>query len=319
MVCSMVNKALHRWLCWLLCALLLCCSLSSLGQESPNKPPMVVRYHKTESLADLTAFHFALIKAAMDITQPEFGDYVIRPYGLAPTAKRQALLLTEGKLLNMQWASPGTPISHAEVIEVPFDFLQSVLGYRVCLINKNVRLNLADSYNAESLRKIRVGQGYDWTDVEIYRHNQIPIFVYPGLENLIPALGLNRIDCLALGANEVEFKYEELKTKYPFLKVDPSVILYYHFPVYFYVSKKHPEIANRMTLGLDKLKKSGAYDELFNRYYAQYLAPLNLPQRKIICLTNPYVNTPNQCSTEIELPHIQGVETTPPVSSTPAL
>lgn len=285
----------------------LSCSLSSYGQEDSSKPPMVVRYHKTESLADLTAFHFALVKAVMEITKPEFGDYLIKPYGLAPTAKRQAILLSEGKLLNLQWASPGTPISQAEVIQIPVDFLQGILGYRVCLINSKIRVNLADASKIEGLRKTRIGQGYDWTDVEIYRHNQIPIFVYPGLENLIPALGLNRIDCLALGANEVQYKYEDLKAKYPFLKIDPSLILYYHFPVYFYVSKKHPELAKRMQLGLTKLQASGEYDKLFSQFYAQYLTPLHLESRKIVCLVNPYLRTPNQCTTPVEIPNIHGI------------
>lgn len=290
---------------WLLAALFsLCCSLPTYGAA---ESPMVVRYHKTESLADLTAFHFELIKSALEITKPEFGDYVIKPYGLAPTAKRQAILLTEGRLLNLQWASPGTPISQAEVIQIPFDFLQGILGYRVCLINNKVRVNLADAGSLEGLKKIHVGQGYDWTDVEIYRHNQIPIFVYPGLDNLLPALGLNRIDCLALGANEVQFKYENLKTKFPFLKVDPSLILYYQFPVHFYVSKKHPELATRLQTGLEKLRVSGEYDKLFNKFYAQYLTPLHLEKRKIVCLVNPYLRAPNQCSTPIELPKLEGI------------
>lgn len=274
-------------------------------EETSSEPPMQVRYHKTESLADLNAFHFALIQSALEITRPEFGDYVINPYGLAPTAKRQAMLLTEGKLLNLQWASPGTPISQAEVIQIPFDFLQGILGYRICLINSKSRVNLADVGNLEGLRKIRVGQGYDWTDVEVYRHNRIPIEVYPGLVNLIPALGLNRIDCLALGANEVQFKFEDLKGDYPFLKIDPSLILYYHFPIYFYVSKKHPELAERMILGLNKLQESGAYDVLFNKFFAQYLEPLHLHNRKIICLTNPYLRVPNQCSTPVQPPALK--------------
>jgi ABC-type amino acid transport substrate-binding protein len=302
----MSSKHALRLLCFLPLALLWY-SLPGHGLEPADKPPMVVRYHKTESLADLNAFHFALVNAALEITRPEFGDYVIEPYGLAPTAKRQAILLSEGTLLNLQWASPGTPISQADVVQIPFDFLQSILGYRICLINSKARVNLADSAHPGGLKKVRIGQGYDWTDVEVYRHNQIPIFVYPGLENLIPALGLNRIDCLALGANEVQFKYEDLKKKYPFLKVDPSLILYYHFPIHFYVSKKHPELAQRMTIGLDKLQKSGAYNELFNQHYAQYLAPLNLQNRKIICLVNPYLSTPNQCSTPIEVPQIKGL------------
>ena len=304
----MGNGALLRFFSLLV---LMSCHFSGYAMEDTSKPPMEVRYHRTESLADLNAFHFALIRSALEITRPEFGDYVIHPYGLAPTAKRQAMLLTEGKLLNLQWASPGTPISQAEVIQIPFDFLQGILGYRVCLINSRSRINLADAGNLEGLRKIRVGQGYDWTDVEIYRHNRIPIEVYPGLTNLIPALGLNRIDCLALGANEVQFKYEDLKAQYPFLKIDPSLILYYHFPVYFYVSKKHPALAERITLGLQKLQESGAYDTLFNEFYAQYLKPLHLHNRKIICLVNPYLRSPNQCAAPVEPPQFHNLDLQP--------
>lgn len=290
---------------------LLCCHQPGFAEEEAAESSMQVRFHKTESLADLTAFHFALVKAALEITRPEFGDYVINPYGLAPNAKRQAMLLTEGKLLNLQWASPGTPISQAEVIQIPFDFLQGTLGYRVCLINSHARVNLANINNPEGLREIRVGQGYDWVDAEMYRHNQVPVDLYPGLINLVRALGLNRIDCLALGVNEVQFKYEDLKAEYPFLKIDPSLILYYHFPVYFYVSKKHPLLAERMTLGLQKLQESGAYDVLFNEFYARYLKPLHLHDRKIICLVNPYLRSPNQCASPVEPPQLHNLDIQP--------
>lgn len=271
--------------------------------------PMVVRYHVTESLITLNSFQFDLIQAALDITRPEFGDYEIQPYKEAPNAKRQAILLTEGELLNVQWASPGTPIAHAEAIQIPFNFLQDMLGYRVCLLNGKAHTNLENFGTLNLLRDIRIGQGYDWLDINIYRHNDIPVRDYPGLKNLMPALSLNRIDCVALGINEVEFTFKEYKSDYDFLKVDSSLIFYYEYPIYFYVSKKHPKLAKRLGIGFEKIKKNGQYDQLFYSYYAKNIKLLQLHKRKIICLKNPYLDQADQCTTPVILPKIQGITT----------
>lgn len=275
---------------------------AELPSAASASSAMIVRYHDAGNTDKHNAFQFELIHQALEISRPEFGDYLIRPYSTAPTAKRQAILLGEGTLLNMQWASPGTPIAQGDVIQVPMDIMQGMMGFRVCVLNQHQLANFAAIKNLADLRKFTIGQGQDWTDKLIYAHNNIPLVEAPGLENLFPFLASGRVDCLALGIHEIGFKYRHEHAKYPQLSIEPNLLLYYDFPTYLYVSKREPLLAERMTLGLRKLQASGAYGKLFAQYFTQDIAPLHLHKRTIICLKSPYIPQESQCNSPIAPP-----------------
>lgn len=270
--------------------------------------PMIVSYHRSNANDTQNRYQFELIEQALEVTRAEFGDYLLRPYAGAPTAKRQAILISEGQLMNIQWASPGTPIAEAEVIAIPVNILRGLLGIRLCLINREQLPRFAEIQSLEDLRKIKIGQGQDWTDTLIYELNGIPLLESSGLQQLFPILASHRFDCLALGANEIQVKYIEQQAQYPNMVIEPELLLYYHFPTYFYVSERHPLLAARIEKGLQQLQESGAFDQLFWRYFADNLAPLNLSNRRTICLKSPYQPELNPCDSPVILPDL-----TPPV------
>lgn len=284
---------------FLLALLLAAGSCAGAGQ---NSAASVVRYHLTPDFEHHNQYQFDLVARALEVTRAEFGDYRIEPYGEAPTAKRQAILLSEGRLMNMQWASPGTPIAEANVITVPIDILQGMLGFRVCLINRARQAEFAAISKLSELRRIKVGQGLDWTDTLIYQHNKIPVLGANKLSYLFPMLASNRFDCLALGINEAAIKYAEEQNAFPQLAIERNLLIYYAFPTYIYVSKQTPQLAARLELGLVRLQQSGEFERRLSDYFGRHLAPLQLAQRKIICLQSPYLPQENQCRAPITLP-----------------
>jgi hypothetical protein len=268
--------------------------------------PMVVSYYNRGALDSRNFYKFDLIKAALEITRPDYGDYIIKPFVNEPTPKRQAQLIRSGTQLNLLWASPGTIISQSDVIPIPFDILQGLLGYRICLINKDAPLDISALTDAASLTQLSIGQGH-WTDVKIYQNNQLQPRLAPSFEALFDMLKAKRFQCLPLGTNEVVMIYDEKKAQYPSLALDSQLLIHYEFPIYFYISDKHPRLAERMALGLKKLRESGEFDELFMRYHAQALARLNLAKRKMICLRSPYSDKPDQCTQPPQLPQLPAV------------
>lgn len=197
--------------------------------------------------------------------------------------------------MNIQWASPGTPIAQAEVITIPVNILRGLLGFRLCLVNREQLPLFAGIQTVEDLRKIKIGQGQDWTDTLIYKINRVPLFESSGLEQLFPSLASQRFECIALGANEILVKYTERKATYPRMVIEPELLLYYHFPTYLFVSKHHPLLAARIEKGLKLLQSSGEFDRLFRAHFASNLAPLNLHKRRIICLKSPYQPELDSC------------------------
>ena len=261
-----------------------------------SETPMLIKYVDRGPLLDSRhAYKFDLIKKILDVTKPEFGAYVIEPYKTEPGAKRQALLISQGDQINLMWASPGTAIASADVNAVPIDILRGLLGYRICLINKDSKAPFNTVLDLESLGNIRIGQGVGWADLDVYEFNNVPIITGGSFEGMFNMLDYKRFDCLALGADEVVYTFHEKKKQLPNLAMEKNLLLYYNYPIYLYVSAKHPEIALRMEKGLKKLQANGDFDRLFNHYFRKDLEELNLKARRIVCLKTPYLPPSEQC------------------------
>lgn len=190
-------------------------------------------------------------------------------------------------------------IARAEVITIPVDILRGLLGYRVCLINP---ANFPDTEKLVSLKQLQIAQGLNWADVEIYKYNDIYPKSAPTFEALFDMLAAKRFECLPLGADEVMYTWRDQKTKFPFLAVEPDLLIYYDYPIHLHVSKKFPELAQRVALGLKKLQHSGEFDRLFKQHHAADIALLHLDQRKIFCLKSPYLPEQGQCEKPLDFP-----------------
>ena len=279
-----------------------CLFASEQKSEPIASKLMVIKYHNTSGHDDHHAYNFELIHRILEITRPEFGDFKEEPYGQAPTAKRQAALLSEGKLLNVHWAPPGTDIALADVIPIPIDILRGLQGYRVCLVNTQASVDFSGINSAETLKGLRIAQAASWAEIPIYRFNGIKPIEPPTLNGLYPMLGLKRFDCIPLGVNEIDTIYKLEKSQYPFMAIESSLLIVYDSPIYFYVSKKFPKIAERFTLGLNRLLANGDLDKLFNHYHKKNIDQLHLGNRKVICLKSPFSNNPKQCRQPLLLP-----------------
>lgn len=279
----------------------LCAGSEPLPEASStaSTEPMVVRYYDRGSKDARHAYKFELIARILEVTRAEYGDYRIAPFGEEPSAKRQAMLISEGKILNLLWASPGTVIARADVISIPVDILHGLLGYRICLINP---ANFPESESLTSLKQLRIAQGLNWADVEIYNHNDIYPIQSSSFEALFEMLAAKRYECLPLGADEVMFTWRDQKPKFPFLAVEPNLLIYYDHPVYFHVSKQFPQLAARVQLGLKKMQRSGEFERLFQQYHQADINQLQLNRRKIFCLKSPYLPAQGQCDKRLDYP-----------------
>jgi ABC-type amino acid transport substrate-binding protein len=274
-----------------------------VSAEDPLRQPMEVRYASPPGHAFLHIYKVDLITRALEITRPEFGDYQLVEFnGDNPNDQRRVKMINEGKLINLLWAPSGSMVTKAEVTEIPFDLLHGLLGYRICLRNANTPIVLTGVNTLEDLRKIRIGQGEEWPDIDIYEANNIKPVLAPSLPSMFEMLGYKRFDCLPFGANEVTYILNQKKSSYPFLEIDDQLLIHYEFKIQFYVSKRYPRIAERLTMGIKKLQENGEWDALFRKYHAEDLKGLNLKNRRVICLQSPYVDDANQCQKPMHYP-----------------
>lgn len=71
------------------------------------------------------------------------------------------------------------------------------------------------------------------------------------------------------------------------LVVDPHVLLHYPTAMYFFFSRKRPELAETVRIGMEKAIADGSFERLFQQHFAASLQRAQLDQRQLIELHNP--------------------------------
>lgn len=123
-----------------------------------HESKMIVRYRDPEERHTLQIYKFELIRRAMELTRKEFGDYQTIPYRGADTGQqRWAHLINEGKLINIAWVSPGTAVAKANVTPIPIDIMHGLLGFRVCLINRDAPDQFDEVLKFNALNSLKIG------------------------------------------------------------------------------------------------------------------------------------------------------------------
>lgn len=92
---------------------------------------------------------------------------------------------------------------------------------------------------------------------------------------------------MTFGANEVAGVFGGRAAKSGKLMVEPSLLVFYPFPLVFYIHPDNKALAERVTQGLRTITDNGELDKIFNRYFAEDLKTVNLPVRVMIELKNP--------------------------------
>ena len=275
--------------------ILICLLAITSPLVSATNAPMTIKYVDRGELDHRNEFIFKLISLILEQTTTEFGEYRIEPYPNDPGVRRLSVLINEGDIVNLLWSSPGSVVSKANVITIPFDILQGLMGQRICLINNNHTDKFSNTNNINSLDDIRIGQGIGWSALQIYSLNNIIATEAPTLEGLFVMLAANRFDCIPLGANEIASIYRERQIKTPSIVIEKNLLIHYDYPTYLYISAKHPEIAQRINSGLQKIRTNGKFKALFDRYYRKDIEELGLSTRHEICLKSPLLPLDQQC------------------------
>ena len=228
----------------------------------------------------------ALLKQSLEVTRAQFGDYDLTASKLRMTESRYLLEAQKGKLVNVVFSSTSKS-KEEQLIPVRIPLRKGLLGYRIFLIHKNNQARLANITNIQQLKKLVAGQGHDWGDNAVYQHHQFALETSANYESLFKMLVHHRFDYFPRGINEVFKEFEQRSAELPELAVEQKLLLYYPWPYYIFVSKQHPDIAERIAAGLKIMIENGSFDEIFNRYHADTIKRSGVANRRLLKLDNP--------------------------------
>ncbi|MDF2155196.1 transporter substrate-binding domain-containing protein [Vibrio sp. CAU 1672] len=171
-------------------------------------------------------------------------------------------------------------------LQLPQPLCKGLLGCRVLIVHRHRQHNFARLSEAQ-LKQMTVGIPATWADADLFRANQYPVLEQGSLEEMLIALQNGECDYMALGANEAEAILAQYASLAPDLIIEPSLLLYYPFPLVFYFHPQQQALLKALQSGLQQARASGQLDQLFEQVYGADLAGLALDQRRVFHLTNP--------------------------------
>lgn len=175
------------------------------------------------------------------------------------------------------------------VIDIPHPMARNLLGYRIPVIRAQDAGAFAAIRTVDAMKSLRHGIPETWSDADVFRHNGYAVAEEGTFDDIFQRLNSGRFDYSAFGANEVLGVFENRASKQTGLAIDDHLLMFYPFPLVFYVNPERPGLAARIENGMLEIEKSGKLDEIFDRHYGDVVERLGLKQRTLFILDNPLV------------------------------
>ncbi len=171
-------------------------------------------------------------------------------------------------------------------LAVKIPIYRGILGLRLLLVTKEKQEELQKISSLHELRRYVGGHGTHWGDLPVYEANGLKVVTSTQYETLFTLLKHDRFDYYHRGLNEV---WDEARRHSDRLVIADNVMLFYPHPVYFFVTKKRPELAGEIEKGLKLAIEDGSFKKLFLQEAKPFIDKANLETRKLIVLKNPVI------------------------------
>ena len=234
-------------------------------------------------------YYLDLLKLSLDKTTKKYGKYELNIQYRDVTRKRLISYLADGSPdLDVIWT--GTTIEREKImLPVRVPLLKGLKGCRLLLINKDKKDVFSKIKSVNELKKMTAIQGIDWPDTSILTANNFKVETTAIYEGMFKSLNLQRVDYFPRAINE---PFDELKARPNLnLMIEPSIMLYYPAPNFFFVNIKKIELKNRIEEGLNMAIKDGSFDKLFYNHpsNSEIFKKINFKKMKIFKLDNPFL------------------------------
>ncbi|MFT7558758.1 MAG: hypothetical protein ACI93R_000661 [Flavobacteriales bacterium] len=237
------------------------------------------------------AYQVELLTLALDATRSTHGEYSISRVRRSYTTNRVRREINLGDVVNIRvgaWISEAqTDLETNIAAKVPI--LNQMMGFRSLIVHKDSLVKFAGINTAEQLQTLTAGQGRGWQDSAIYRHSNYQVIEADDMDSLASMQGNKRFDYLPLAAIEAQSFIDKHPDIAPKLAIVPELMVFYPYPIVFYLSSKQAYLAQRLELGLEALKEQGKITALLNKHFAEHMRVIQSKNTRYIMLENPFI------------------------------
>ncbi|WP_338848095.1 hypothetical protein V8J88_04635 [Massilia sp. W12] len=262
------------------------------ARAAQSSAPQVFHHPSAESSHDSRyQYDWEVLRMALERTEERYGPYAMEASEekMTPARVTQEMLSTaEQSRLNVmvRATNPGLE-QKLRPIRIPVD--RGLLGFRIFLVRKANLPQFAAVRTLDDLRRLRAGQGRGWVDVQILQAAGLPVVEGSNYEGLFGMLQSQRFDYFSRAADEALREFQERSSHFPELAIEPSLLLHYPLPRYFFVRRDAQGglLAERIESGLEAMLKEGSLQAVFLKHKADLIARAGLSQRRVLKIPNP--------------------------------
>ncbi|ESP95210.1 MULTISPECIES: substrate-binding periplasmic protein [Pseudoalteromonas] len=252
-------------------------ALAIAASANDNEKETIYVAKEQRPLYDRDLFLYELLQQALKAVDH---DVNIEHVKVHPHQQRTLMALSKGQV-DLHW-SMTSPAREKLAIAVKFPLFDGLIGKRVLIIHKAQYARFKAVTEIAQLSRFTAVQGHDWPDTKILSSNGLnvkPIVNYQAMFDMV-------LDKKAdyFPRSIVEAQSEIVNQNRPELMIVPDYYLSYPARFYFFVNKDKPGLAKKLEMGLAKLKSSGAYHALLQRYFDLNM----LSKSHMLPLTNPF-------------------------------
>lgn len=230
-------------------------------------------------------YRWKLLELALAHTADAQSAVRLEPYAEDITQNRGILLLQSGAIDVIALGT--TDERESKLLPIKIDILRGIVGFRLLVIRATDQARIAQMDVPSLRRQLTFGLNSQWADLAILRANGFSVTTSSSYENLFGMLAAGRFDAFPRGLNEARRELDERKQSYPQLVIETTKALFFPYPVYFWVNKGNPVLAERIERGLRLALADGSFRKLFESYHAMEIAAIRQERRHIIRLDNP--------------------------------
>lgn len=261
---------------------------AAVSAADKYQPPPVREYKLWYRNFDSPAI-LALLQLALAKT-PEYGDFsIVRSVEMGQGRVLREMAESRTKLIDIANVASSRE-RESELLAIPIPIDGGLLGFRVCVVRPHSLPLFEGVKSVEDIRDrgIRIGQGLHWPDTDILEVNDVPVVTHTRYEILFRMLRNDRFDCFARGISEVTFDLAIEDD--PDLVIEPTLLLAYPMPSYFFTAPDDYLTAHRVQLGMERAIVDGSFGHFLKEYYGKPLEDLALDRRNVVVLRNPFLS-----------------------------
>lgn len=241
--------------------------------------------------------YISQMRAALDITIPEFGPYEIM-LDLNQFDQVAEFERLENEEIDIIWSLTSTEREQA-FIPIRFPLMRGLMGYRVLVINPKNRVWQNEPLGLDELRSLVAIQGNGWPDVDILDRNGFVVGETPSIKRAYSLVKNQRVDYFPRSISEVYFEADEYQFNDGMgLVIAEELGLHYPTAMYFFVNRNNIDLAIRLNIGMLKLEMSGKRHQFVSE--SPYIEQIRqgLQNRLLYELDNPFLTPETRAALE---------------------